>query len=140
MSEDDLELENEEDSSIKFEFLSETPNEARPEHSIDLQYIKWTHDLSTEICTIVYELLSKQTNADLIQNELVELLGFENIELTGYLITNREQVVKSYKKFLIDGNKPGVIRKKQTNTWDTSENNLKQSKLAGFNLKNFLNF
>lgn len=83
-----------------------------------------------EMCTIVYELLSKTMSNDHIQNELVELLGFEQIELTMYLISNRENVVKAYKCNLIDGNK-GANKKVSLNNWDiSSENNMKQSKLA----------
>ena len=99
-----------------------------PEHSEDLRYIKWTTEISKEICSIVYDLLSKQSSSDQIQNELVELLGFENIELTEYLFSNRDNVVKAYKSFIIEGK--ATTRKKHINILDPIAQNLKQSKLA----------
>lgn len=72
--------------------------------------------------------MSKQSSSDQIQNELVELLGFENIELTEYLFSNRENVVKAYKAFIIDGK--STSRKKHINILDPIAQNLKQSKLA----------
>jgi hypothetical protein len=112
---------------IQFNFLSETPI---AEAASGL--LEWTHKLSPEMTTIVYELLSKQTPTDQMQNELVELLGFENIELTGFLISNRDRVVKAYKEHLIDRTTAQRARKKPTNVLDTTEPAAgRQSKLAG---------
>ncbi len=116
------------DTSVQFNFLKETKSEERTTDSELSQYIKWTANLSMEMSTIVYELLSKQMSTDQIQNELVELLGFEQIELTMYLISNRDNVVRAYKAQLIDGQ--SNKRKPATSTWDQVESNVKQTKLA----------
>ena len=114
-------------NSVQFNFLSETPSQ--PPANEYTQYIKWTNDLSKEMCSIVFDLLSKQAVSDQIQNELVELLGFENIELTEYLISHREKVVKAYTSQCVDQ----PPRRKQVNVLDASEpNNLRQqSKVSG---------
>ncbi len=111
---------------LQFNFLSKTP-------SVDSEtdyLVSWTRKLSPEMCPIVYELLSKQTATDQIQNELVELLGFENIELTEFLISNREEVTKAYKSHFVD--RTAIQRKKPMNVLDTTESAAgRQTKLPG---------
>jgi hypothetical protein len=131
-------------SFLKLNFPTESSNaydKERQQQQLEvdenLKYIKWTNDLSKELCSIVYELLSKSTNINQMQNELVELLGFENIELSEFLLSNKDKVVQAYKYYLIDGcNNSNIIglsqrAKKHINTGNTNELALKQSKLSG---------
>ena len=99
----DYDYETEANESVLFNFPIESVQEEREPVADNLKYIKWTTELSKEMCSIVYEMLAKEGSINQIQNELVELLGFENIELSEYLFSNREQVVSAYKTYLIDG-------------------------------------
>jgi activating signal cointegrator complex subunit 3 len=105
-SDEDSDYENSstENEDIEFNFLNEPTNQqctSLQQQNLS-EYIDWTKDIPNQISTIVYELLSKNTNSNELQNELAELLGFEKIELVEYLLTNRVNVVNAFKLYLID--------------------------------------
>jgi activating signal cointegrator complex subunit 3 len=100
--ESDFENSSSENEEIEFNFLNEPTNQQSTQELDASKYIDWTKDTPNQISTIVYELLSKNTNSNELQNELAELLGFEKIELVEYLLTNRVNVVNAYKLYLID--------------------------------------
>ena len=101
--ESDYENSSSENEEFEFKFLNEPTNQQTNSIQQDgSKYIDWTKDTPNQISTIVYELLSKNTNSNELQNELAELLGFEKIELVEYLLTNRANVVNAYKLYLID--------------------------------------
>ena len=61
------------------------------------EFIEWTRELPKDICTLVIELLAKKANPAELQHELVELLGFDKMELVEFLFSNRETVVSAYR-------------------------------------------
>jgi activating signal cointegrator complex subunit 3 len=93
-----------EDDSYHFQFPTDSTSkksEKLTQDEIDYtRFIEWTYDLSSDIVTIVYETLCK--SSDQVQNELVELLGYDKIELVEFLFTNRTAVVNAYKAHLDD--------------------------------------
>ena len=54
------------------------------------------------MCTIIFETLSKKPNSNEAQNELLELLGFEKIELIEFLFSNSDNVVRAYTLYMND--------------------------------------
>lgn len=91
----DEEEEEESKDDIQIDFNTKTA-----EKNYDLNLIEWTKHLSNDLCTIVYELLSQNNDINQIQNELVELLGFENIEMVEFLLSNKNSVVQAYKLYI----------------------------------------
>lgn len=88
---DGLDDDNEDSSqSIRFNFPTDSVREAA-----EPNYLDWTQGVSSDIVTVVYEILSKQSDAE-IQNELVELLGFEKLELVEFLCTNKHKVIQAH--------------------------------------------
>jgi hypothetical protein len=113
LNESDIEEEEQESESesddgeidrlhIEFPMESNKERSALDEENENLKYIRWTADLSNEICNLIYELLSSKSNHVELQNELVELLSFDKIELAEYLYSNKEKVTEAFRKLLKD--------------------------------------
>ena len=88
-------------AQFKFNFPTDSTKEASgAAAALDCaKYLEWTQSLSSDLATIVYEILAKKASGDAeIQNELVELLGFERLELVEYLCTNRIEIVNAYNR------------------------------------------
>jgi hypothetical protein len=91
-------LEGTDSSTFEFKFPTDsTRNDVKPAGTDSSRFLGWTKDLSSDLCTIVYEALTKKSLGDAeIQNELVELLGFEKLELVEFLCTHRSDIVNAY--------------------------------------------
>jgi len=89
----------EEPESFQFDFSSDKQqnNSNNDEY---LKLVEWTKQFSSDLNNIVYELLSKNNDINQIQNELVELLGFEKIEIVEFLLSNKNSVVKAYEAYI----------------------------------------
>jgi hypothetical protein len=92
---------SDEESESEIDFQFKFPIDSQPKTSDDqrddqLKYLAWTQDLSREMCSLVFESLSKRPNSNQAQNELLELLGFERIELCEFLFSNSDNDDKAY--------------------------------------------
>ncbi len=105
--EDEQSEEDEIEDSFQIDFSS---NAADDRLTDDLKMVEWTKHFSSELCTIVYELLSKNNDINQIQNELVELLGFEKIEIVEFLLSNKNSVVKAYETYMKEERKTNTTR------------------------------
>lgn len=96
---DDDDDDEEEPESFQFDFSSDKQqnNSNNDEY---LKLVEWTKHFSSDLNNIVYELLSKNNDINQIQNELVELLGFEKIEIVEFLLSNKNSVVKAYETYI----------------------------------------
>lgn len=114
LNEDDLsssESDSDEESKFDFKFPDYAKADTQTGTNTDqLKYLEWTQQISKEICPIVYEILSKKPNNNESQNELLELLGFENIELIGFLFANQKEVVAAYKTYMLDDRKKSMVK------------------------------
>jgi hypothetical protein len=90
------------DTEIDFKFPVDSVPKTSDSLNDHLKYIQWTQDLSKELCNIIFETLSKKPNSNEAQNELLELLGFEKIELIEFLFSNADAVVKAYTMYMND--------------------------------------
>ena len=88
-------------NEIKFDFPV-TSNEAKADE-LDQNYLKWVSNVDSDVAKIVYDMLSSAKSNDELQNELLDTLGFEKFDLIGYLLSNRNNVFKSYKRVYIEG-------------------------------------
>jgi hypothetical protein len=129
---DDESFDLDKNESFKFNFPKETNDEQLLDSNNSteisnkrLKVIEWTQTLSLEVCSIVYDLLSKKTSSNEaeIQNQLLELLGFERIELIEYLFMNSDEVVRSYKNYLQDdvNRKRNLIKMAQNQNKETKQ-------------------
>ena len=107
---DDMDVENE----IDFKFPVESIPKTSDSLNDYLKYIEWTQDLSKELCTIIFETLSKKPNSNEAQNELLELLGFEKIELIEFLFSNADAVVRAYTMYMNDAGRKKNVAKMST--------------------------
>ena len=48
---------------------------------------------STDMCSVIFDVLSSPRGDEVIQNELFELLGFERFEFIQELLANRHSIV-----------------------------------------------
>ena len=104
---DDESEEDEQEDSFEIDFSTNAADERLTD---DLKLVEWTKHFSSELCTIVYELLSKNNDINQIQNELVELLGFEKIEIVEFLLSNKNSVVKAYETYMKEERKTSTTR------------------------------
>jgi hypothetical protein len=85
------------DDQLDFKFPVESSTQAQvatPSSS----HLEWTNQISEEIVKIIIEMLSdKVINSNQLQNELLELLGFDKIELIEHLFKNREAILNAYR-------------------------------------------
>ena len=89
-----------ESNEIKFDFPT-ISNETKADELDQIQ-LKWVNEIDTDVVKIVYELLNSSKSNDELQNELLETIGFEKFDLIGYLLSNRVNICKSYKRVYID--------------------------------------
>ena len=90
------------ETEIEFKFPVDSLPKTSDSLNDHLKYIEWTQDMSKEMCTIVFETLTKNSSSNESQNELLELLGFEKIELIEFLFSNRDAVVRAYSLYMND--------------------------------------
>lgn len=99
------EAESDEDE-IKFNFptksIDEVANAKLAEEANDQANLKWVSNIDKEILQILYEMLSSTKTNDSLQNELLELLGFEKCDLISDLLVSRVAICQSYKRVYID--------------------------------------
>ena len=94
---------NDDSEEVKFDFPV-ISNETKTDELDQLQ-LKWMNEIDNDVVKIVYELLSSGKSSDELQNELLETIGFDKFDLIGYLLTNRSEICKSYKRVHVDQNK-----------------------------------
>jgi hypothetical protein len=107
--ETDSDEEEYDNTSFKFEFPVDSTNSERTNDN-NMKYIEWTQSIPNELVPLVYECLSSNKKNE-IQNELVELLGFDKLDTVEFLLSNREAVVNAYKVYLQDLDQAGSKRK-----------------------------
>lgn len=112
-------------TEIDFKFPIESMPKTSDSLNDYLKYIEWTQELSKELCTIIFETLSKKPNSNEAQNELLELLGFEKIELIEFLFSNADAVVRAYTMYMND-----VGRKKNAAKMSTVHTQAEKQKQA----------
>ena len=88
-----------EDEEISFKFPIEKAEEVQEDEIT--KYLFWTSSMP-EIANLVFEILSKRSNNEEIQNELFELLGFEKLDLIEFLLSNRQIVCKSFRTYMLE--------------------------------------
>ena len=75
-------------------FVAEQAQLLSDESVFTSRLMRWRQELGADLADIVLETLSRRdTDANKLQNELLELLGFDKIELIEQLFTNREQIL-----------------------------------------------
>lgn len=67
-----------------------------------MKHLEWTQELNNEIVPLVNECLCSKSRDEDLQNELVELIGFDHLEIVEYLLLNRKEVVDAYKLYMQD--------------------------------------
>lgn len=67
-----------------------------------LKHLEWTQTLNSEIVPLVNECLTSGRRDEDLQNELVELIGFDHLDVVEYLLTNRKAVISAYKMYIQD--------------------------------------
>lgn len=72
------------------------------DHQSIMKHLEWTQRLNGEIVPLVNDCLNSGRRDEDLQNELVELIGFDHLDLVEYLLVNRKAVVAAYKLYMQD--------------------------------------
>lgn len=115
LDEDDYDYDGQMELSPKIEFptrstggmAEQQANAASSSDQSVMKHLEWTQTLSGEIVPLVNDCLNSDRRDEDLQNELVELIGFDHLDVVEYLLTNRKAVIAAYKLYMQDdsGNK-----------------------------------
>lgn len=89
-------------SSLKFDFPSTsattTSTSSNQQQDDTMKHLEWTQRIPSDLIPLVYECLNNEKKGENeLQNDLVELLGFDHLDSVEYLLANRKAVVSVYK-------------------------------------------
>lgn len=100
-------------TQIKFEFPTKAVEPKKEvvkvdQESNDLKLLYWADEFDPEVSRIVVEMLSSKKSNDELQNDILDVIGFEKLEIIEFFLNERSKIVDSYKRFYDESGKPRI--------------------------------